>query len=140
MSRITKLETAKARAEELLAYARTARMVAHAPYSEFLVGAAVIGGSGRVYTGCNIENASYGLTVCAERVAIWKAISEGEETIDVIAVVADTKEIVRPCGACLGVMSEFSETDDPVGIVCSTMDGRYDVMSLNDYLPHQFVL
>jgi cytidine deaminase len=117
-----------------------ARNTAHAPYSEFLVGAAVIGGSGRIYTGCNIENASYGLTVCAERVAIWKAISEGEAVIDVVAVTADTENPVRPCGACLGVISEFSEDDDPVGIICGTLDGRYDVMSLNDYLPHRFIL
>ena len=86
--------------EKLIAAARQAREHAHAPFSEFRVGAAVRTKSGRTFGGCNVENASYGLTICAERVAIFKAISEGEREFDAIAVVTDADELTPPCGAC----------------------------------------
>lgn len=93
-------------AEALVQEAAEARRRAYIPYSHFAVGAALLTRSGKVYTGCNIENASYGLTVCAERVAIWKAVSEGEREFVALAVV--TADGVSPCGACRQVMAEFA--------------------------------
>ena len=86
--------------DKLIAAARAARENAHAPYSNFRVGAALRAKSGQIYTGCNVENSTYGLTVCAERVAIFKAISEGERGFDAIAVITDTDQLTPPCGAC----------------------------------------
>lgn len=93
--------------QKLIAAARQAREHAHAPFSKFRVGAAVRTKSGRIYSGCNIENASYGLTLCAERVAIFKAISEGEREFDSIVVVADDESLTPPCGACRQIIWEF---------------------------------
>lgn len=94
---------------ELISAAKKARENAQAQFSGFKVGAALRTRSGRVYTGCNIENATYGLTVCAERVAIFKALSEGEapRSFDAIAIVADTKVLTPPCGACRQLLWEF---------------------------------
>jgi len=92
--------------DELVAAARAARNRAYVPYSHFPVGAALRTRSGRIITGCNVENASYGLTVCAERVAMWKAVSEGETEFEALAVV--TADGVSPCGACRQVMAEFA--------------------------------
>lgn len=98
--------------EKLWREAREARNNAHAPYSHFLVGAAVLTFEDKIYSGCNVENASYGGTVCAERVAIFKAVSEGYKKFKSIAVVADGKgKAVPPCGMCLQVMAEFCEPD-----------------------------
>jgi cytidine deaminase len=94
-------------ANPLIDAARTARLNAFAPYSRFLVGAALESRDGRVFTGCNVENATYGLTVCAERVALFKAISEGVREFVRIAVVADTAEPTPPCGACRQLLWEF---------------------------------
>ena len=121
-----------------IAAAREARERAYAPYSGFRVGAAVVGASGRMYAGCNIENASYGLTVCAERVAIWKAVSEGETNIRLVATVAGEGEIARSCGACLQVISEFSAADSPTLICACSVDGDYDVREIGEYLPMGF--
>ena len=93
--------------DTLIAAARAAREHAHAPYSNFRVGAAVRAKSGRIVTGCNVENATYGLTLCAERVAIFKAISEGERGFDAVAVVADTDALTPPCGSCRQILWEF---------------------------------
>src|SRR5690349_1402627 len=95
--------------ENLIQMATEARECAHAPYSKFKVGAALLDSSGRVFTGCNVENASYGLTVCAERVALWKAVSGGERKFVALAVVADGERPPSPCGACRQVLWEFSE-------------------------------
>ena len=95
---------------ELLEQALLVREKAYAPYSQFKVGAAVRGGSGHIHTGCNVENASYGLTSCAERNAIYQAIAQGEQNLKEILVLADTKEPVVPCGACRQVMQEFGIT------------------------------
>src|ERR1700754_600835 len=84
-----------------------ARGNAHAPYSNFKVGAALEDDSGRIHTGCNVENATYGLTVCAERVAVWKAISEGARKFRRIAIAADTDKLTPPCGACRQILWEF---------------------------------
>lgn len=91
----------------LLAAARAVRERAYAPYSRFLVGAAVVGASGRVHTGCNVENASFSHTCCAERTAVFKAVSEGERAIVAVAVVTDTAPSAGPCGACRQVLHEF---------------------------------
>ncbi len=93
---------------ELLGAARQARLHAVAPFSQFQVGAALETQDGRIITGCNIENASYGLTICAERVAIFKAISDGERRFRRIAIVADTEQPTPPCGACRQILWEFA--------------------------------
>src|SRR5256885_868824 len=93
--------------KQLLDAARAARLHAFAPYSNFQVGAALRAADGRVFTGCNVENATYGLTVCAERVALFKAISEGVRQFTHVAVVADTAEPTPPCGACRQLLWEF---------------------------------
>jgi cytidine deaminase len=87
--------------------AKTAREFAHAPFSHFKVGAALHTKSGKIFTGCNVENASYGLTICAERTAIVKAVSEGEKEFDAITVVTDTDKLTPPCGACRQFIWEF---------------------------------
>ena len=134
----SKLEFAKKRAEELISTAISAREHAYAPYSGFKVGAAVLAGSGKTYGGCNVENASYSLTICAERVAIGNAILSGEKEIEAIAVVADASEPVTPCGACLQVLAEFFTPDDPIAIIAAKLDGSYGIRSLSEYLPIQF--
>lgn len=93
--------------EELIAKAWIAREQAYAPYSNFHVGAAVLGSNGQVFLGCNVENISYGLTNCAERVAIGAAIAAGVRKFEKVVVVADTKEPISPCGACRQVLAEF---------------------------------
>jgi cytidine deaminase len=92
---------------QLLDAARAARRHAHAPYSNFRVGAALLAEGGKIHSGCNVENATYGLTICAERVALFKAISEGARKFSAIAIVADTAEPTPPCGACRQLLWEF---------------------------------
>jgi cytidine deaminase len=94
--------------EELLAAARQAREKAYAPYSNFHVGAAVLGASGKIYNGCNVENASFGLTCCAERNAIFTMIANGEKEIREILVIGESEEFLPPCGACRQVIAEFA--------------------------------
>ncbi len=98
--------------DELLRQAAEVRNRAYAPYSQYAVGAAVLGKTGRVYTGCNVENASYGLSICAERAAIFKAVSEGEKEFEALAVV--TSNGGTPCGACRQVFSEFAKPSSAV--------------------------
>ncbi len=121
--------------DTLVAAARQARENAHAPYSNFRVGAALRARSGRVYTGCNVENATYGLTVCAERVAIFKAISEGERGFDAIAVVADTEALTPPCGACRQIIWEFC---GDVEIILANLKGQVEVHRASELLPRPF--
>ncbi len=125
---------------EMAAAAQNARQNAYAPYSGFKVGAAVLGGSGKIYTGCNVENASYGLTICAERAAIFKAISEGENVISAVVIFAGEHQLSPPCGACLQVISEFSHLDEPVTIVTRAADGSQDIRKLSNYLPMPFTI
>jgi cytidine deaminase len=121
--------------EKLIAAARAARENAHAPYSNFRVGAALQAKSGRVFTGCNVENASYGLTCCAERVAIFKAISEGERGFDTIAVVTDTEKLTPPCGACRQIIWEFC---GDVEVVMANLKGKVERERAGKLLPRPF--
>jgi cytidine deaminase len=98
----------------LLRAAKAAAAKAYAPFSKFKVGAAVLTASGRIFSGCNIENSSYGLTICAERVAIFKAVSAGERKVKAVLIYAGTVKLTPPCGACLQVISEFSENPEIV--------------------------
>ena len=119
--------------EDLIAKAMEAREKAHAPYSHFAVGAALLARSGRVYTGCNVENASYGLSICAERTAVFKAVSEGERDFEAIAVV--TEKGVTPCGACRQVLLEFG---DDIQVIVADGAGGYRVFTLQELLPEAF--
>ncbi len=120
--------------EEIINAALAARDGAYAPYSRFAVGAAVLGASGRIYSGCNVENASYGLTMCAERVAVFKAVSEGEKRLTALAVAADTASPASPCGACRQVMAEFGIN---TVVMCNTKGERLTV-TLGELLPYAF--
>jgi len=119
--------------QSLIAKAMEARKQAYAPYSDFAVGAALLGKSGRVYTGCNVENASYGLSTCAERVAVFKAVSEGERDFVAIAVV--TEKGVTPCGACRQVLMEFG---GDIQVIVADAAGEYRVFALRELLPDAF--
>lgn len=123
---------------ELVEFARAAREQAHAPFSKFRVGAALESRSGRIFTGCNVENSSYGLSMCAERVALFKAISEGEREFTRIAVIADTPERmpVRPCGACRQVISDLMGADAEV--VMSNLRGELEAHPVSELLPAPF--
>ncbi|MFN2492396.1 MAG: cytidine deaminase [Pyrinomonadaceae bacterium] len=121
--------------QELVETAKAARLRSIAPFSNFLVGAAVKTAEGKVYTGCNIESASYGLTVCAERVAIWKALSEGERNFTELAVVADTKSLTPPCGTCRQIIWEFSKG---ATIVLANLRGASEIVSIRELLPRAF--
>ncbi len=118
--------------KDLIAQARDARRRAYAPYSDFAVGAALLARDGRVFTGCNVENASYGLTVCAERVAVFKAVSEGYRDFVALAVVSETG--ATPCGACRQVLVEF----DVEQVIVARPEGDYAVLTLRELMPQAF--
>jgi cytidine deaminase len=120
---------------ELARLAAEARQRAHAPFSRFKVGAALRTRTGEIVTGCNIENASYGLTLCAERVAVFKAVSEGLRDFDAVAVVADSPRLTAPCGACRQILWEFCG-DVPVRI--QDLDGRHRTVRMSLLLPLPF--
>ncbi len=117
---------------DLLKMAFEVRSRAHVPYSKFSVGAAVLTKSGKIFTGCNIENVSFGLTICAERAAVAAAIAQGEKELIIMAVVTDSSEPAVPCGACRQVMAEFNPA---MKIVASTITGRRQEFNLGDLLP-----
>jgi len=121
-------------AKELIERAKKARENAYAPYSKFKVGAAILTEDGEVYTGVNVENASFGLSVCAERVALFKAVSDGKRSFKAIAVVADTEEPVPPCGACRQVLSEFGDME----VIMANLKGDVKIARLRDLLPDSF--
>ena len=121
--------------QPLIDAALRARLQSVAPFSKFLVGAAVKTENGKVYTGCNIESASYGLTVCAERVAIWKALSEGERHFTELAVVADTEVLTPPCGTCRQIIWEFARG---AKIVFANLNGQSETFQIADLLPRAF--
>ena len=120
---------------KLIETALAARSHAHAPYSRFQVGAALEGADGRVFTGCNIENATYGLTVCAERVAVFKAISEGARKFQRIAVAADTDVLTPPCGACRQILWEFC---GDIEVTLTNLRGKTETLRLKDLFPRPF--
>ena len=119
----------------LIEAAKQARLNAHAPYSNFRVGAALRAKSGRIYGGCNVENASYGLTCCAERVAIFKAVSEGERGFDALAVVTDADTLTPPCGACRQLIWEFC---GDVPVVLANLQGKIEYEHSGKLLPRPF--
>lgn len=121
--------------KSLLHQARRARLGAYAPFSKFRVGAALETSGGRVYTGANIENASYGLTLCAERVAIFTAVAAGERKFRRIAVVADTRRLTPPCGACRQIIWEFCGN---VEVILGNLKGKAKVERMKRLLPHPF--
>lgn len=126
---------AKASVDKLIAAARAARERAVADFSGFKVGAALETTGGHIITGCNIENATYGLTVCAERVAIFKALSEGHRDFTRIAVVADTESPTPPCGACRQIMWEFG---GDMAVVLANLNTVTAVLQMKDLLPLPF--
>ena len=119
----------------LVQAALAAREKAHAPFSKFKVGAAIEDEHGHIYTGCNIENASYGLTLCAERVAVFKAISEGAGKLMRIAVVADTPTPTPPCGACRQILWEFM---GDVEVTLANLSNQQETVKMSEILPRAF--
>lgn len=120
--------------EKLIEVAKKYRENAYAPYSKFKVGAAVLTDGGKIFGGCNIENASYSVANCAERTAIFKAVSEGEKIFSAIAIVADTEEPCSPCGVCRQVMSEFKIPK----IIMANLKGDVKIVTLEEILPYAF--
>ena len=126
---------ASANQDALLAAARAARENAVATFSKFRVGAALRAKSGKVYSGCNVENASYGLTICAERVAIFKALSEGERGFDAIAVATDADRLTPPCGACRQIIWEFCGDAE---VILGNLKGKVEVHRMSALFPLPF--
>ncbi len=121
---------------ELVNRARRAREHAYTPYSNFAVGAALLGRSGRIFTGCNVENAAYPLTTCAERTAVTKAVSEGERQFEAIAVVTATG--ATPCGACRQILREFSGPHGDLRVIVADMEGHTRTFTVAELLPEGF--
>ncbi|MCI0698008.1 cytidine deaminase [candidate division KSB1 bacterium] len=121
--------------DKLITAAQQAKVQALATYSNFRVGAALETATGKIYTGCNIESSSYGLTCCAERVAIFKALSEGERDFIRISVAADTEEFCTPCGACRQVLWDYAKN---LEILCINKHGALHTIQLRDLLPEAF--
>jgi cytidine deaminase len=120
---------------DLIRAATSARNCALAQYSNFCVGAALESDDGRVFTGCNVESAAYEQTICAERVAIWKALSEGERRFKRLAVVVDTERLTPPCGACRQVIWEFC---GDIPVVLANLRGQTQTFQTSELLPHPF--
>jgi cytidine deaminase len=121
--------------EELITRALEVRGNACAQYSHYKVGAALLASSGKIYTGCNVENSTYGLTVCAERVALWKALSEGERTFTQIAVVTSNDPPASPCGACRQLLWEYC---GDIEIILANLQGARETLRLAEILPRPF--
>ncbi len=125
--------------KKLMSAAKNAMKQAHAPYSNFKVGAALLCQDGSIYSGCNVENASYGLSVCAERTALLKAVSEGKRKFSALAIAASGKKAMPyPCGACRQVIAEFCNKDFIILVVHPS--GKYESFRLGDLLPKTFEL
>jgi len=121
--------------DNLIRIATDARLCSLAPFSRFLVGAALRTEEGKIFTGCNIESASYGLTVCAERVAIWKALSECERNFTDLVVVVDTEQLTPPCGTCRQIIWEYCKN---ATIVLANLRGQREELHVADLLPRAF--
>lgn len=122
--------------KRMIALAKDAQMRAYVPYSHFRVGACLKAGSGAYYLGCNIENAAYSPTNCAERTAMFKAVYEGERSFDALAVISDGESFTMPCGVCRQVLAEFCDKNMPVA--CANKHGVYKVFTLEELLPNSF--
>lgn len=122
--------------QEAIALAKTAASNAYAPYSKFRVGAAIVDKKGNLHSGCNVENASYGLTICAERNAVAKAAAAGQRDLAGIVIFTPTDDLIPPCGACRQVLSEFLEPDAPV--ITVNDKGERQEWSMGELLPHAF--
>jgi cytidine deaminase len=122
--------------EELVRVASLARQRAHAPYSKYKVGAAIRTKRNKVHSGANVENASYGLTVCAERTAAFAAVNAGDTAFDAIAIVIDDERLPTPCGACRQVLAEFSPE---MRVILATAGGKRKLTSLRELLPDPFL-
>ncbi len=120
---------------ELVRYAKRARRSAHAPFSRFKVGAALRTSRGEIVTGCNIENATYGLTLCAERTAVFKAVSEGLKRFEAVAVVADSPRVAAPCGPCRQILWEFC---GDIWVHMENLKGVQRTLRLSELLPMPF--
>jgi len=121
--------------EELIEIAKQARNCSLAPFSNFQVGAALRTTAGKIYTGCNIESASYGLTVCGERVAIWKALSECERDFTDLVIVVDTEQLTPPCGTCRQIIWEYAKH---AKITLANLRGRSELVDIRELLPKAF--
>jgi len=124
--------------KKLLDAALAVKEKAYAPYSHFHVGAALLTSSGKLFAGCNVENTSYGLTICAERNAIFQMVAQGESAIDQILVIGDTDEFLPPCGACRQVIAEFSQKDTTV-YLCNR-NGDFKKTTVGELIPFTFFL
>ena len=120
---------------DLIREAKKARNNARAPYSQFKVGAALETRQGKAYSGCNVENSTYGLTVCAERVAVWKALSEGASQFRRMAVVADTRALTPPCGACRQIIWEYC---GDIEILLANLEGEKATYQMSKLFPEPF--
>ena len=123
--------------ELLMNKAKEASTMSYSPFSRFAVGASVLTKSGKIYTGCNVENSSFGMTICAERCAIFKAVSEGEREILAVAIYSPNTDKCYPCGACRQVMAEFECDNAEVEVITENM-GNLDVKKLSEFLPYGF--
>lgn len=122
---------------ELLVLAENIKKNSYSPYSNFRVGAAVLMESGKTYEGVNIENVSFGATNCAERSAVFKAVSEGERKIKAVAISSDSDDLIFPCGICRQVLSEFG--DENTKVICGKKNGEFKVFKLSELLPNAFL-
>lgn len=122
--------------QELVECARRAMQFSYSPYSKFAVGAALVTEDNEIILGCNVENASYGLSNCAERTAIFKAVSDGKKRFKKLIVIGNTDEPISPCGACRQVINEFCSPDMP--IILSNLKGDIKVMTVTELLPYSF--
>lgn len=125
----------------LLKVALDTSLNAYAPYSEYRVGAALLCEDGTIFAGCNVENASYGMSICAERNAVFAAIAAGKRKFKAIAVISSGQQIPYPCGACRQVLMEFCSTDLPTYVARSgSLSGTFEATTLGELLPHTFKL
>ena len=127
-------ELSESAIDRLVEAAASVRQRAHAPYSEFMVGAAILDADGRIHLGCNVENASYGLSVCAERHAVAAAVTAGARPLIAVAVVTATSPPTTPCGACRQVLTEFGD----MPVILANLDGERIVTSVTELLPLAF--
>ena len=123
--------------KQLMDIAKEASKRSYSPFSRFAVGACVLAKSGKLYMGCNVENSSFGMTICAERCAIFKAVSEGEREILAVAIYSPNSDDCNPCGACRQVMYEFQPDDTEIEIITENL-GELNIRKLSEYLPYGF--